>query len=263
MCQFTFIELSHLKPEVAVLTLKRPEKGNALNLALMRELGQGLMQLQQQASCRFVEIRGAGKFFCTGLDLKEAANPAFIEPMAEELASLLTALHAMPFVTCAVVQGDALAGGAGIAAACDYVLVAKGSRFAFPEVRRGLVAAQVSTLLLRQMPMRQVRELLLGGDFISSEQAVAMGLANRAVDAAEIDGEAEKIAAKVLQGSPDAIKATKELLRVLEPADFLEDLKKAQQIYQRARQSEEAKEGIASFLEKREPVWSTLASQGH
>lgn len=253
---YQYVEVKNAGKAIALVTLKRPEKCNALSLQLMEELATAFEGLQKDSAYRVAILQAEGKVFCAGMDLRETAEAALIEKMAQHVARLLKAIYTSPLVTIAAVQGDAIAGGAGLVAACDYALIVKGARMGFPETRRGLVAAQVSTLLCRQMRMRDVRELLLLGELVSSDRAVSMGLVNREVAAKNLLEEALKVAAVVLQGAPEATKDTKRLLDSLDPASFFDDLEIALSFHQSARHSEEAKEGINAFLEKRSPKWS-------
>lgn len=253
---YQYIEVKTIGQSMVVVTLNRPEKCNALSLALMEELSAAFEGFQKHPSIRVAILHGAGKVFCAGLDLRETSEVALIEKMAQHVARLLKAVYTSPLVTIAAVQGDAVAGGAGLVAACDYALIASGARIGFPEIRRGLVAAQVSTLLCRQMRMRDVRELLLLGELVSGARAVGMGLVNRLVAGEDLMAEAVKVAETVLQGAPEATRETKRLLDSLDPANFFDDLEMALSFHQSARQSEEAKEGVNAFLEKRPPIWS-------
>ncbi len=256
---YKYLEVKDACASIAQITLKREEKRNALCLDLMEELTAAFEALAKQEAMRIVILQGTGSVFCAGLDLQESADHALVEKMAQHVARLLKTIYTSPLVTIAAVQGDAIAGGAGIVAACDYALLTKGARMGFPETKRGLVAAQVATLLCRQMRMRDVRELLLLGELVDSERAVAMGLANRQVDKDKLLPEAMRVAGLILQGAPTATKDTKRLLDNLDPANFFDDLEMALSFHQSARLSEEAKEGVAAFLEKRAPIWSHKA----
>jgi methylglutaconyl-CoA hydratase len=195
------------------------------------------------------------------MDLFENADNALISVTAQHVTRLYNAIHLCPIVTIAAVQGDAIAGGGGLVAACDYALIAKGARMGFPEIKRGLIAAQVSALLCRQICLRDIRELLLFGELVDSSRAVEMRLANREVEGRFLMEEAIKTTKKVLIGAPGAIKSTKQLLNKLDPTDFFEVIDTVLSFYQSARHSEEAKEGISAFLEKREPKWNSCCER--
>src|SRR5436190_7292309 len=148
-------------PQITMVTLNRPERRNALTLELLNELVAAIKVSSDQASERVLILRGAGAAFCTGLDLKEAADPKKAHATAEMVANTLIALSQTRLITIAVVHGAAVAGGAGIMSACDFVIAAERTKIGYPEVRRGLVAGLVMTFLRRQLRERDLRELLL------------------------------------------------------------------------------------------------------
>src|SRR5207249_5532035 len=159
---------------------------------------------------RILILRGAGAAFCTGLDLKEAQDQTKAHATADLVAHVLGALSEARPVTIAAVHGAAVAGGAGIMSACDYVVAAERTKFGYPEVRRGLVAGLVMTFLRRQLRERDIRELLLSSELISAERAKEIGLVNRVVPSLdEALAEAERFAELVLQGAPGALLQTK------------------------------------------------------
>ena len=172
---------------------------------------------------RILILRGAGKAFCTGLDLEEAVK---VDPQitAENVARTLLAVAETRLVTIAMVHGAAVAGGAGLMSACDFAIAAERTRFGYPEVRRGLVAGLVMTFLRRQLRERDLRELLLASELISAERAREIGLVNRVIPADELEKEAQKIAAAVLQGAPGAISNSKRLMEELCSTSVREDV---------------------------------------
>lgn len=140
--------------------------------------------------------------------------------------------------------------------ACDFVVAAERTKIGYPEVRRGLVAGLVMTFLRRQLRERDLRELLLASELIDAQRALEIGLVNRVVPVSELENEAQKIAASVLQGAPDAITNSKRLIEELWSTSVKEDIECALRHHMEARESDEAKEGIAAFLEKRAPNWA-------
>src|SRR3954469_2581738 len=164
---------------LTVVTLNRPERRNALSLQMLTELISAIKMASDQPEERILILRGAGAAFCTGLDLKEASDHTKAHATADLVAKALIALSETRLVTIAAVHGAAVAGGAGIMSACDYVVAAAKTKFGYPEVRRGLVAGLVMTFLRRQLRERDIRELLLGSDLIGAERALEMGLINR------------------------------------------------------------------------------------
>lgn len=248
------LEVSFSGDALATIMMKRPEKRNALNRELMNDLCKAVEDLQF-SECRVVLLTGEGPSFCAGLDLEEAADDALADSIAEHVSRLFTVIYNTPLVTIALVKGDALAGGAGLAAACDFVLASPKARIGFPETRRGLVAAIVAAVLIRRIEPRVMRELLLTGESVEGAQAVSCGLATRIVPEDVLMKEGDRLAKTILQGGPEAVKATKQLIAQLTPGDFTEDLRRGLSVHQGARHSKEAHEGIGSFLEKRSPVW--------
>ena len=242
-------------PQITVLTLNRPERRNSLTIELLNELIAAIKMASDQPDERVLILRGAGAAFCTGLDLKEAADQTKSQATAEMVAETLITLAETRLVTIAAVHGAAVAGGAGIMSACDFVVAAQGTKIGYPEVRRGLVAGLVMTFLRRQVGERHMRELLLGSELIEAERANEIGLVNRVVANADLMTEAQKFAQSVLQGAPGALAQTKRLMEELWSSSVKDDVELALKYHMRARESEEAREGIAAFNEKRKPKW--------
>jgi methylglutaconyl-CoA hydratase len=240
---------------ITIVTLNRPAKRNALNAALMEACSTAFEALAQDRTQRVIILRGEGAAFCAGLDLEQAFTATNAETTARLVARLLRAVYQVPQVTIAAVQGAAIAGGAGLMSACDVVVATPDARIGYPEVKRGLVAALVMTLLRRQVSERDARELLLLGDVISAERAREMGLVNRVAAGGELAQETLALARKVLLGAPVAIANTKKVLDELCPVSFNQELDQALLHHLSGRASSEAGEGIAAFLEKRAPNW--------
>src|SRR5213079_1601385 len=192
-------------PQITVLTLNRPERRNSLTIELLNELIAAINVASDQPNERVLILRGAGAAFCTGLDLKEAADSKKAHMTAELVAKTLITLAETRLVTIAAVHGAAVAGGAGIMSACDFVVAAEKTKIGYPEVRRGLVAGLVMTFLRRQVRERDLREVLLASELFEAERAREIGLVNRVVPVSELDNATQKIADSVLQGGPGAI----------------------------------------------------------
>ena len=242
-------------PQITVITLNRPERRNALTVELLTELCAAIKVASDEPQKRVVILCGAGAAFCTGLDLKEAADQTKAHATAEMVAKTLIAIRQTHLVTIAAVHGAAVAGGAGIMSACDFVVAAERTKIGYPEVRRGLVAGLVMTFLRRQAGERNMRELLLGSELIEVERAKAIGLVNRVVARNDLMTEALKFADSVLQGAPSAVAQTKRLIDELWWRSVKEDVDLALRYHMQARESAEAREGIAAFNEKRKPNW--------
>ena len=243
-------------PQITVVTLNRPERRNALTLELLSQLCAAIKVASEEPQNRVIILRGAGAAFCTGLDLKEAADQTKAHATAEMVANSLIAVSQTHLVTIAAVHGAAVAGGAGIMSACDFVVAAERTRIGYPEVRRGLVAGLVMTFLRRQVSERNMRELLLGSELIYAERAKEIGLVNRVVAQNDLMPEALKFAASVLQGAPGAVAQTKRLIDELWWRSVKDDVDLALKYHMQARESDEAREGIAAFNEKRKPKWA-------
>jgi len=243
-------------PQITVVTLNRPERRNSLTIELLSELMAAIKVASDQPEERVLILRGAGAAFCTGLDLKEAADQKKAHATAEMVAKTLIALAETRVVTIAAVHGAAVAGGAGIMSACDFVVAAEKTKIGYPEVRRGLVAGLVMTFLRRQVGERNMRELVLGGELIDAERAREIGLVNRVVPHSELMNDAQKFADSILQGAPNAIAQTKRLIEELWVTSAKQDVDRALTHHMRARESAEAREGIAAFNEKRKPNWT-------
>ena len=251
---------------VAVFTLNRPERRNALSHELLVQLRDALDQVSVDVAIRAVVLTGAGTGFCAGMDLKEAAEidaapegeHAIVE-ILREFADLLQCIHTLPKPTIAAVNGDALAGGAGVMAACDLAIAAETARIGYPEIRRGLVAAVVMHDLTRQLGDRRARQLLLTGEPISSKLACDWGLVNAVTPTDRCLDEAIRIAQGFVGSAPSAMATTKRLLD--ETLGRPKDLRGAAAISAVVRASEEAVEGIHAFVQKRPPSWATSPHQ--
>jgi len=242
-------------PQITVITLNRPERRNALTVELLTELCAAIKVASDEPQKRVVILCGAGAAFCTGLDLKEAADQTKAHATAEMVANTLIAISQTHLVTIAAVHGAAVAGGAGIMSACDFVVAAERTKIGYPEVRRGLVAGLVMTFLRRRVGERNMRELLLGSELIEAERAKEIGLVNRVVPQNDLMTEALKFAESVLQGAPSAVAQTKRLIDELWWRSVKDDVDLALKYHMEARESSEAREGIAAFNEKRKPNW--------
>src|SRR5256886_1193996 len=242
-------------PQITVITLNRPESLNALTVELLTELCAAIKVASDKPQKRVVILCGAGAAFCTGLDLKEAADQTKAHATAEMVANTLIAISQTHLVTIAAVHGVAVAGGAGIMSACDFVVAAERTKIGYPEVRRGLVAGLVMTFLRRQVGERNMRELLFGSELINARRALEIGLVNRVVAQDDLMSKAQKFAYSVLQGAPGALAQTKKLIEELSSSSVKEDVDLALKYHLQARGSDEAREGIAAFNEKRSPKW--------
>jgi methylglutaconyl-CoA hydratase len=264
----TELIIREVKGPVCVLTLNRPDRRNALSRALIAALRDAVDRTAVDDKIRAVVLTGAGKVFCSGMDLKEAAE-IDASPEAEqrtiavlqEFADLLERLHTLPKVTIAAVNGDALAGGAGLVGACDAAVGHEGARIGYPEVMRGLVPAIVMHDLCRQIGDRRARQMLLGGSLIQARTAYEWGLLNTLIAADRCVGEAVRIAEDFVQCAPLAVATIKKLLDEVNSRPL--DLRGAAAVSASVRCSDEAREGIRAFIEKRPPRWARSTSAEH
>lgn len=253
----SLVYIAQESPHICVLTLNRPSKRNALNIELMEAFVAALEKAMQNPLQRVIIIRGEGPVFCAGLDLEEAQDLAKVEVSAKLLAKLLILLYQCPLATIAVVHGAALAGGAGLMCACDFAVAAADAIFGFPETRRGLVAALIMSFLCHQLRQRDLKELLLSGALIDAKKAKDIGLINEITSTKEeLFPSAIKFAEDVIQGAPKATAQTKSLLHEMTAPNFLHDLELAMKVHEQVRHSDEVREGISAFLERREPNWT-------
>jgi methylglutaconyl-CoA hydratase len=252
---------------VRVLTLNRPERSNALGGELIDQLSDALSHAELDGAVRAVVITGTGRVFCAGMDLRDLGEPNPSDATersevarAQAIADLLSQVHHFPKPTIAALNGAAVAGGAGLATACDFVIAADTAQLGYPETRRGLVPAMVLHDLVRQVGERRARALLLAGTPITADEAHEWGLVNRVVPAEACLAEAIALGRSLLGCGPRAIETTKRL--IAEASGQPHDLRGGAAILAQVRVSAEAQEGIRAFLERRPPEWETRAGGG-
>jgi methylglutaconyl-CoA hydratase len=245
---------------VVTLTLNRPEKRNAISNQLMDDLLRAFEDVATSPA-QVLILTGAGKAFCSGMDLENLQ--ALIGRSAdqnlkdsESVARVFRSLYEFPKVTIAAVNGAAIAGGTGLALLCDFTLAVPEAKFGYTEVRIGFVPAIVSTFLLRQVGEKQARDLLLTGRLIDAEEAHHLGLVNEIVPAERLMGRARELAAQLMQNSPTSLLLTKHLLTEHARDELDRQIGAAMRDNAAIRSTEDFREGIASFLEKRKPRWS-------
>jgi methylglutaconyl-CoA hydratase len=241
------------------ITLNRPERRNAMTPEMQVELI-AAMEEAAASDCRVVVFAGAGEGFCAGLDLSalQAMNDksaAEHTADAERVARLFRTLYELPKPTIALVHGVAVAGGTGLATMCDFTLAAPGVKFGYTEVRIGFVPAVVSAFLVLQIGEKQARDLLLTGRLFTSEEALRLGLVNEVVEAERLEARMLELVAVLKANSPEALSATKRLLRAQNKAWLNAAIAEALAANAEARATHDFREGVAAFLEKRKPMW--------
>lgn len=246
---------------VAIVTLNRPEVNNAYDDALIRGLHEAMDDLGKQPKLRVVLLRGEGKHFQAGADLKWIKRVAGLTAEENERASRDTALavhrlNMLPVPTVALVQGGCFGGGTGIVAACDVVIAADNAMFSIAETRWGLTPAIIQPQLADAIGARQVRRYALTGERFGAEEARRIGLVHEVVALAELAAAGARIVAQLLQNAPEANALTKaaamEFAWGAVGGEVLEGLVKR---HAAKRRSTEAAEGLASFAEKRAARW--------
>jgi methylglutaconyl-CoA hydratase len=249
------------RPPAVVLRINRADKRNALSRGLIAALTEAFQQARDDAAVRCVILTGAGSVFCAGMDLSELAEsiqegnaPFSVWQDALKLAELYDLIYTLPKPTVAAVNGAAVAGGAGLVTVCDVALAVPEARFGYPEVRRGLVAAMVMPHLLRHVGERMARYLLLTGEMITAEEAVASGLINAVQPAPQVLERALAWAQALAEGGPKALALTKNMLhRFSRQALSLEEAAEASAA---PRLTEECRQGLKAFFEKRPAPWA-------
>ncbi len=239
-----------------VLTLNRPEVRNALNQELRETLLETLLETGANPSIRAVVLTGAGNTFCAGMDLAELEklqHSSYEEHLedATKLGQLFELIYTFPKPVIAAVNGHAIAGGAGLASVCDFVVMNEAAKLGYTEVRLGFVAALVSVFLLRQGGERRARDLLLSARLISATEALEFGLVNEVQPSDMVMTRVLELAQELSQNAPLALATTKNLLAALPGLSLKESLRHAAEVNAKARMSDELKEGIRAFLEKR------------
>jgi methylglutaconyl-CoA hydratase len=244
------------------IILNRPEKRNALSRDLLRELEQALEDLHQQRKVRAVIVTGAGSAFCAGMDLDEMKTTADQEDPfqqwhedAVQYRGIVELMLRFPKPIIAAVNGPAVAGGAGLVLAADLTVAAPSARFGLPEPRRGIVAGLVAPLLAFRLGGSQAARLLLTAEPIESAEAQRIGVYHELAGADQVWARAHELAIACARSAPEALQLTKKMLNET-IGEHLETLLAAGAAASAtARTTEAAKEGLAAFLEKREPQW--------
>lgn len=240
---------------VRTITLNRPDKRNALNDELISGLKAALRDADADESLRCIVIRGAGRDFCSGADLssiQKIATASYEENVedARSLAELFMLIRTVKVPVIAAVHGRALAGGCGLATACDLVVATKTARFGYPEVKIGFVPAMVAAILRRNLGEKKSFELLTQGFEYTAEEAVTLGLVNCTFDEEGFETAVLEYAAVYTTVSSSAVAMTKRLLYDIDGSDFFEAIAKGVETNAHARMTDDCKRGIAKFVEK-------------
>ncbi|EIK96346.1 gamma-carboxygeranoyl-CoA hydratase [Pseudomonas sp. M47T1] len=266
MNDFSTLELQHDPRGFATLWLNRPEKNNAFNAQMIRELILALEAVASAGTLRFLLIRGRGKHFCAGADLawmQQSAQLDFNTNLddARELAELMYSLNKLKLPTLAVVQGAAYGGALGLISCCDLAIGTEDAQFCLSEVRIGLTPAVISPFVVKAIGERATRRYALTAERFDAQRAYELGLLSETCAAAELEQRVAHWIDNLLLNSPQAMRACKDLLREVAHGETTTAVRRyCENAIARIRVSGEGQEGLRAFLEKRPPTWQTQES---
>ncbi len=251
--------LLNKEKEIYTITLNRPDVHNAINELMIEELNSVLTSLKNE-DFRILILKGNGKSFCSGADLNYMKNMKNFtheenQKDAFNLAQLMYNLYKFPKITIAIGHGSIMGGGIGLIACCDFSICESNTKFAFSEIRLGLIPAVISPYILRKIGISKTKELFLTGSIFSSNEAEKWGLITKSVSKEEILSSLNQMISKLLECAPNAIKEIKELIEINLTHNLDELRIKTPEIIANIRISSEAQEGIQAFFEKRKPYW--------
>ena len=261
MTATTTLDIRRPSPHVAELWLNRPDVRNAFNSSVIAELASSVASLGADASLRCIVIGGHGKAFCAGADLgwmREMAGNDWERNRddAQALADMLWAIYRCPVPVVGRIHGDCYAGGVGLAAVCDVLVAADAANFCLSEARLGLLPATISPYVIRAIGAQAARRYFVTAERFSALQAQAMGLVHEVCSADALDARVNEIVAAVVANGPMAARACKRLVQDVAgvPIDAALRSETARRIAD-IRASDEGREGVQSFLNKRKPAW--------
>ena len=239
----------------ATVTLNRPDRGNAIAPEMLAGLNETMAGLRGRAEVRVVVLRGAGRHFCSGMDVStiRRVGKAVHGP---GIGAFCLLLDEFPKPVVAVVQGAAIGAGCALVACCDVAIAATGASFAIPEVRLGLAPSALTPFFLRALGQRQLRRYMLSGERFSAERAAELGLVHEVGPADAIESKVAAMVDEFLRAAPAAFAVAKAAIRKSDAGPIGERLlAKLESEFARNAAGPEAKEGKASFREKRPPSW--------
>ncbi len=246
---------------IASVTINRPEVRNAFNDEVIAELTAVFLELGKRDEVRCVVLAGHGPAFCAGADLnwmKQMAGFSREENLADAggLARMLEMIYRCPKPTIARIHGDVYAGGLGLVAACDIAVAVEGAQFCLSEVKLGLIPATISPYVIRAMGTRASHRYFLTAEKFDAAEALRLGLVHEVASPAELDGRVLAMAQSLVQAGPEAVKACKKLLHDVAGHDISAGLvRRTVEGIADIRASDEGREGVQSFLQKRKPNW--------
>jgi methylglutaconyl-CoA hydratase len=246
---------------VCYITLNRPEKRNALSRELVTELKQAFAKAEGDEAVKVIVLKANGESFCAGADLaylQQLQKFSFEENIADSnhLKELFLQIYQLKKVVIAQVQGHALAGGCGLATVCDFVFAVPEAKFGYTEVKIGFIPAIVLVFLIRKIGEQKAKQLLLSGEMTQDDEAIRMGLVNRIVSKDKLETTVFEFAQQLVKNnSTQSMQLTKQMISEVQSMTLSQALDYAAEMNAKARASEDCKNGIAAFLEKREIKW--------
>ncbi len=250
-----------VEDRIAIISLNRPEKRNALNGTMVAELREAFVRAANENAAKVIVLKANGKVFCAGADLEylqQLQNNTYEENLedSDNLKELFLSIYRNPKVVIAQVHGHAIAGGCGLASVCDFVYTVPDAGFGYTEVKIGFVPAIVKVFLLRRIGEGRAKELLLTGEWITAEKALEIGLVNKIVKPAELDKVVRNFARSLCENnSGQSMALTKKMIAEIQSMDLLEATDYAAKMNAQARDTVDCKKGIASFLNKEDLKW--------
>ena len=242
---------------IGLITLNRPEEMNTFNVPFARDLNDALRNMDQDDDVRVVVIRAAGKHFSTGISISEFKDKSH-KDYREFLVLMDEFYHTIPRMkkpVIASVKGYALANGAGLVFACDLAVAAEDAKFGTTAINVGLICLGPAVPMVRSLGRKKTLEMVLTGDIISAAEAERLGLINKVVPAEELEASTMKLAAKLAKKSPLAVQIGKTGIYGMSEIPYHQALDYMDELFASLCSTEDAREGIEAFLEKRKPVW--------
>jgi methylglutaconyl-CoA hydratase len=250
-----------VKDRIGIITLNRPEKRNALSHELVTNITEAFIEAELDEKVKVIILKANGEAFCAGADLaylQQLQKFSYEENLQDSnhLKELFLKIYTHPKIVIAQVHGHALAGGCGLATVCDFAYAVPLAKFGYTEVKIGFIPAIVTVFLLRKIGEAKSKELLLGGDLLTAEQAVQVGLINKVVPPEKLEAEVWEVAQKLVEGnSGQSMKLTKQMIAKVQAEPLPDALNYAAEMNARARGTDDCKRGIAAFLNKEKLKW--------
>eukprot|EP01121_Diplochlamys_sp_Union-15-3_P001203 TRINITY_DN11065_c0_g1_i1.p1 TRINITY_DN11065_c0_g1~~TRINITY_DN11065_c0_g1_i1.p1 ORF type:complete len:265 (-),score=36.81 TRINITY_DN11065_c0_g1_i1:108-902(-) len=256
--------LLSVEKHVATITLNRPQRGNSITGTMSSKLLEVLNTLEKNDDVRVVVITGSGKYFCTGMDLgaeNQATLSSNLDQVAENAISFFNKLREFKKPTIAKINGPAMGGGWGLVFALDIRIASKNAFFWFSEVKRGIVPALISSIIVPQIGSFQALQFMLTGKKVPAIRAHELGFISEVVNDDELDNMTQKYVEELLENGPKAMQITKETVSYVSRHTPEESKKFVSNVFQNSVHSAEALYGMQCFLQKKKPNWSEFSSK--